>query len=1165
VIQELIFTSAPRGLQLGKSGFCTVASTVGMAGNLAKQLESLSGYRHLAPAGSAENPAVFSFLTSKIGGELFYVLSRVADAGLDYSKRSNKFAHHLATTRSEELGSGPTDLFYSDGFYTEWDKDPQSLPPRRISTQPRLVTVCQQWGAVTGDPGWAGVAAEALKEGRQVYLIVNPQQPALELVDELLRLFPPSARWQYPFTTFAANLPPNVGCQLRCLMTGSPEIAIARRSPRNLVLDLTTALGVASGALVENARTGVVIDHFGNRPSSQKPNALDQDDFASDESDQSPSRRPEPVFSDEARSEDDIQVEPPVVKTSRIANYNRFDAPPLPPSSKRRREPAVKIEEQKSSSFWKFLVLSLVLPFIALLGFVGYQIYGYSTRIVENQEKKKAEETKKEEKVELMQEIKKFATEGKVQDVKNLLSNVEDESAVLEPLHDGFNAFLEQHFSEKDLRPSVDLLSSIAAEDNLKKQVYEKLLGTFEKLLMMSTPEVKEQIITILQESDNFASLDFELRKRLVSQYRDYSIAKINESGTVLSAIDFYSANIDNLESQQLKDDFKEVTTSLVEKAKSYLLRSPENWDSEGWKLDEFSKTMNAIDSNQIFRADREKMLDDFFNSQYAFVTKWFSGQTKPKQIRDYLERYKQLRETVPLGDKSRWTQVEVKIIDEATSRPTPQALNAITIAIELNLESQFAAKCEQIIASLESSIALNVKNKAFAKAADLVEYIDKEEFKGRARRKFLKSLEEVLAECRSNNDFENLKTSFLNSLSQDGQLKTAGRSLIEKALESFATPVAMGRWEFLNSEPKRNNNNTNIELVLDKNNSSAELSQKYEISSPESQVSFKQEGKNSFLVFGPASIEIGRVTIIENERAVFDLDKIPATERAIASQTIRALKCPFLFLKINGHLVGAIPMQKVGFERKSWNEVLNEKELSRVAKDYFVSSKSFSIFQDPGGYGAVMLNFRSNSQMPKLDLQLRWGAYQLVKRLEHDARESKDKLKSVFSEATRSPDESRKFNEKILGIEKAIDTLGKIEIASMKDIEFLKIQWESVKDQWESVIEKLKGIPLENMKLPEFGNLFNSLNRSALDDVLAKEYLSLIELKEANSKSVSGLIVIANDITKQSEYLGELNRLVCDFFEGNGLRPSESKNLSPNRDSLENGNGSTTKAEAAK
>lgn len=96
MIEELIYTSAPQGLKPGSSGFTTVASTAGMASNLANLLESLSGYRHLADPGTAgakQNPVIFSHLKGRVGGRNLNILSRIADAGLDYSGRTNKLAH----------------------------------------------------------------------------------------------------------------------------------------------------------------------------------------------------------------------------------------------------------------------------------------------------------------------------------------------------------------------------------------------------------------------------------------------------------------------------------------------------------------------------------------------------------------------------------------------------------------------------------------------------------------------------------------------------------------------------------------------------------------------------------------------------------------------------------------------------------------------------------------------------------------------------------------------------------------------------------------------------------------------------------------------------------------------------------------------------------------
>ena len=41
---ELIYTSAPKGLKAGSSGFCTVAVTGGMSRVVSTKLEMLSGY-----------------------------------------------------------------------------------------------------------------------------------------------------------------------------------------------------------------------------------------------------------------------------------------------------------------------------------------------------------------------------------------------------------------------------------------------------------------------------------------------------------------------------------------------------------------------------------------------------------------------------------------------------------------------------------------------------------------------------------------------------------------------------------------------------------------------------------------------------------------------------------------------------------------------------------------------------------------------------------------------------------------------------------------------------------------------------------------------------------------------------------------------------------------
>src|ERR1700678_3159054 len=103
--QELFYTSAPRGLQPGSTGFCTVAETRGLSPLLRERLEDLSGYRELFPphdARAGQNPVAWSHSRFTIQGKSVSVLSRVGAAGVDHSQRTNKFAHHVVIDAQEQ-------------------------------------------------------------------------------------------------------------------------------------------------------------------------------------------------------------------------------------------------------------------------------------------------------------------------------------------------------------------------------------------------------------------------------------------------------------------------------------------------------------------------------------------------------------------------------------------------------------------------------------------------------------------------------------------------------------------------------------------------------------------------------------------------------------------------------------------------------------------------------------------------------------------------------------------------------------------------------------------------------------------------------------------------------------------------------------------------------
>lgn len=265
--QELHYTSAPRGLWPGSQGYCTVAATAQMSRGLAERLEGLSAYRNIFPPHdprAAQNPVVLSHVRVAVAGTARHVLSRVGFAGVDYTGRTNKYAHHVVLDPSELPRGGPAWLLSQPRFlraswdgHVGWIDTPLPVPRGDIAPG-----VCRAWQTAVGDAGWAGVLAEAFLTGSKpvAYLVHEPSQDLLPLILEAQALLPPERRWELTFSTYVTTLPQGVVCAWRGVVRGTPEEAQARRAGQALVLDLNRSLGRApAGALVEQARTGRLV------------------------------------------------------------------------------------------------------------------------------------------------------------------------------------------------------------------------------------------------------------------------------------------------------------------------------------------------------------------------------------------------------------------------------------------------------------------------------------------------------------------------------------------------------------------------------------------------------------------------------------------------------------------------------------------------------------------------------------------------------------------------------------------------------------------------------------------------------------------------------------------------------------------------------------------
>jgi hypothetical protein len=260
---ELWYTSAPRGLDLGSSGYCTVKVTRGMSPLLREVLERMSQYRHLFPPGhkrASENPVVVSCVSASIGGNKWRILSRICDAGADHTNRTNFFAHHIAYDAAE----GPRDPAWlaslPNTFAHQWDHRTEELVQcRELPKGTENLRPCAAWQAVCGDAGWAGAVADAILEHTSVYLISNSSRSTAPLIREVASLLPITKRSELTFSTQYRGSSTGMNCQLRCVTPDSEEAKRAVESGLP-VFDLAAVLRSSPPETprVAAARTGIL-------------------------------------------------------------------------------------------------------------------------------------------------------------------------------------------------------------------------------------------------------------------------------------------------------------------------------------------------------------------------------------------------------------------------------------------------------------------------------------------------------------------------------------------------------------------------------------------------------------------------------------------------------------------------------------------------------------------------------------------------------------------------------------------------------------------------------------------------------------------------------------------------------------------------------------------
>ena len=207
--QQLIFTSTPQGLEPGRSGYCTVARHKDLRQRLVRELERLSVYDFGQQIG-ANRVDISVYRKIALGSEEFYVLTKICDAGIDYTNRTNYLAHHLILDGFEiATCPSPAEIFLNwNGWKRKWEEGPRYLTPGEevalTGFKSKGLVPCKNWLSFSNDPG---NAAALVSQSMVMPIVIEnvPNQSA-----HLLQLFAESSAllkisldaWDFSFTTF---------------------------------------------------------------------------------------------------------------------------------------------------------------------------------------------------------------------------------------------------------------------------------------------------------------------------------------------------------------------------------------------------------------------------------------------------------------------------------------------------------------------------------------------------------------------------------------------------------------------------------------------------------------------------------------------------------------------------------------------------------------------------------------------------------------------------------------------------------------------------------------------------------------------------------------------------------------------------------------------------
>ena len=205
---QLIYTSVPRGLVPGRSGYTIAARHRQIRDRLVSEIERVSRYSY---SKGGDSPVVYAHRIFDISGSKFHVLTRIVDAGSDYTGRTNYLAHHLICD-SEELsnsGTHPAEILFSFDWLDSFEGEPKYLEDSDIvelsSYKGNIKLPAANWKSLRGEATDAALLVTTKSKVKNSILVFEDSDKSIEkklilLIGESAKLL--SSPNEITFTTF---------------------------------------------------------------------------------------------------------------------------------------------------------------------------------------------------------------------------------------------------------------------------------------------------------------------------------------------------------------------------------------------------------------------------------------------------------------------------------------------------------------------------------------------------------------------------------------------------------------------------------------------------------------------------------------------------------------------------------------------------------------------------------------------------------------------------------------------------------------------------------------------------------------------------------------------------------------------------------------------------